>query len=87
MSNNQVWIVVYVCAPSEALDHERGFEEIAAVFSSVKEAKMYAAHQFWVTKVVGPLVVQQPKAAEIQAKIEQLQRALVKQVEKELRHE
>jgi len=86
MSNDKVWVVLHVGAPTEPRP-EKGFESIAAIFSSVTDANMYSKKRYWLTQVVGPITVQQPKAAEIQAKNEQLQRALVKQLEKEQDHE
>ena len=74
----KVWVVRYV---EEMLTHKDSL--IDAVFSSVSDAHRYSESKSYETNVVGPLVVQQPKAAEIREKIEKLQRALDKQLEKE----
>ena len=79
MSNDKVWIVRCV----GALNCAKGDDIVAAVFSTQMGARLDSERRGYPTRVIGPIVVQQPKADEIQAKIEQLQRALVKQLEKE----
>ena len=83
--NNKVWIVVSVCPPSEC-PLDKGIDSITAVFSSQMGARLYSEGRYWQTRVIGPLTVQQPKAVEIQAKIEKLQRALEKQLHLENDH-
>jgi hypothetical protein len=63
-----------------------GDDVVVAVFNTQMGARLDSERRGYPTRVIGPMVVQQPKAAEIQAKIEQLQRALVKQLEKEQDH-
>ena len=79
MSNDKVWIVRCV-GPMQS---SHGDDVVVAVFNTQMGARLDSERRGYPTRVIGPMVVQQPKADEIQAKIEQLQRALVKQLEKE----
>jgi|TARA_B110000091_G_C13411265_1_gene308202 hypothetical protein len=78
MSDDKVWVVLHVGSPNT-----HGDDTVAAIFSSQMGARLDSERRYHKTRVIGPIVVQQPKADEIQAKIEQLQRALVKQLKKE----
>jgi len=80
MSNDKVWVAI-------AIDVSANEEPLRAVFSSVKGANHFAADRSRRMRVIGPLTVQQPKAAAIQAKIDKLQRELEKQLTKESNHE